>query len=71
VKFGYQFVRVSSRFDKSYPAKNRLSFALLVISNNKRISNNKEIYDGAIFSANGVDYGTLNKLSARTQDKKS
>jgi predicted molibdopterin-dependent oxidoreductase YjgC len=30
VKFGYQFVRVSSRFDKSYPAKNRLSFALLV-----------------------------------------
>ena len=41
------------------------------ISNNKRINNNsKEIYDGAIFSANGVAYGVLNKLSARTQNKK-
>jgi uncharacterized protein YyaL (SSP411 family) len=40
------------------------------ISNNKRINNNKKIYDGAIFSTNGVTYGTLNKLSARTQDKK-
>ncbi|WP_139458315.1 thioredoxin domain-containing protein [Bathymodiolus thermophilus thioautotrophic gill symbiont] len=40
------------------------------ISNNKRLNNNKEIYDGAIFNANGVAYGALNKLSARTQDKK-
>ncbi|CAB9544851.1 Uncharacterized protein YyaL [Bathymodiolus brooksi thiotrophic gill symbiont] len=40
------------------------------ISNNKRINNNKEIYDGAIFNANGVAYGVLNKLSTRTQDKK-
>ncbi|SMN17343.1 Thymidylate kinase [uncultured Candidatus Thioglobus sp.] len=40
------------------------------ISNNKRINNNKEIYDGAIFNANGVAYSVLNKLSTRTQDKK-
>ncbi len=40
------------------------------ISNNKRISNNKEIYDGAIFNPNGVAYGVLNKLSVRIQDTK-
>ncbi|WXU00349.1 MAG: hypothetical protein Ctma_1063 [Catillopecten margaritatus gill symbiont] len=40
------------------------------MSNNKRIKNSKEIYDGAIFNANGVAYGVLNKLSERTQDTK-
>ncbi|MDC9715512.1 MAG: thioredoxin domain-containing protein, partial [Gammaproteobacteria bacterium] len=40
------------------------------ISNNKRINNTKEIADGAIFNANGIAYGALNKLSKRTQDTK-
>ncbi|SMN16161.1 Thymidylate kinase [uncultured Candidatus Thioglobus sp.] len=36
------------------------------ISNNNRIQNNlKEIYDGAIFSSNGIAYAVLNKLSNR------
>ncbi|SMN01151.1 Thymidylate kinase [uncultured Candidatus Thioglobus sp.] len=41
------------------------------ISNNKRIStHNKEIYDGAILSPNGVAYGVLNQLFTRTGEDK-
>jgi uncharacterized protein YyaL (SSP411 family) len=39
-------------------------------SNNKRISLKKEIYDGAMFSSNGVIYSVLNKLTNRLQDER-
>lgn len=39
------------------------------ISNNKRIHHSQEIYDGAIFSPNGVAYSVLNKLTERLQSR--